>query len=283
MSLARNCFRNPKNYIGVPGSYSGDVKNIEKKASGHLHVRRWVEIIDSGTIKLANVNKHGESDENMSLKQENQSQTVAAPSPTCMESVNRITKLPVVESTINTATNLYEKVKDYNSVTHWTLQTAENTVNKAAELGKPIATPVIRNLERPIKKVDDVLCSGLDYVERKVPAVKLPPTELIQQIYNSTKDFVNTKVTPAVESAYSYVEPAVDPAVQGAKHVIEPAAEKVMSVMEPIVHPVVESATALKDNIMHRVDEYLHGHKHEGDVTECQDCQDAGKKYGKST
>lgn len=28
-----------------------------------------------------------------------------------MESVNRISKLPVVESTIQTATNLYEKVK----------------------------------------------------------------------------------------------------------------------------------------------------------------------------
>lgn len=30
---------------------------------------------------------------------------------TCMESVNRIAKLPVVESTIQTATNIYEKVK----------------------------------------------------------------------------------------------------------------------------------------------------------------------------
>nr|CAI5865461.1 unnamed protein product [Callosobruchus analis] len=100
---------------------------------------------------------------------------VVGPSPTCMESVNRISKLPVVESTIQTATSLYEKVKDYNTVTHWTLSTAESTVQKAVEVGKPIATPVIKNLEGPIKKVDGVFCTGLDYVENKLPVVKMPP------------------------------------------------------------------------------------------------------------
>lgn len=55
---------------------------------------------------------------------------------------------------------------------------AENTVNKVVEVGKPIATPMVRNLEGPIKKVDGVLCTGLDYVETKVPAVKLPPAEV---------------------------------------------------------------------------------------------------------
>lgn len=43
----------------------------------------------------------------MSADQANQ----VAPSPTCMESVNRIVKLPVVESTIQTATSVYGKVK----------------------------------------------------------------------------------------------------------------------------------------------------------------------------
>lgn len=38
-------------------------------------------------------------------------QNVAPTSCVNMESVNRITKLPVVESTIQTATNIYGKVK----------------------------------------------------------------------------------------------------------------------------------------------------------------------------
>jgi len=46
------------------------------------------------------------------------------------------------------------------------------------DIAKPYAAPVIKNFEGPIKKVDDVLCSGLDYVESKVPSVKLPPKEV---------------------------------------------------------------------------------------------------------
>lgn len=100
--------------------------------------------------------------------------TSSLTAPTCMESVNRIAKLPVVESSLQTASNLYEKVKEYNGVTQWTCSTAENVVHKAVEVGKPI----VQNLEGPIKKVDGVLCTGLDYVETKVPAVKLPPGEV---------------------------------------------------------------------------------------------------------
>ncbi|KAJ8929507.1 hypothetical protein NQ314_017800 [Rhamnusium bicolor] len=218
----------------------------------------------------------------MNVDQGTQNGAVTVAHPTCMESVNRISKLPVVESTIQTATTIYEKVKDYNSVTNWTLSTAENTVNKAVEVGKPIATPVIRNLEGPIKKVDDVLCSGLDYVESKIPAVKLPPGE----IYISTKEYVNNTVAPAVQSACAYVEPAVktardivEPAVQSAKDVVEPVIEKARGIVEPIVQPAVETASAIKDNVIQRVDEYLHPeHTHAGGETiECEDCQNISK------
>lgn len=48
----------------------------------------------------------------MSADQGNQ---VAAPmAPTCMASVNRIVKLPVVESTYQVATSMYEKIKVSN-------------------------------------------------------------------------------------------------------------------------------------------------------------------------
>lgn len=49
--------------------------------------------------------------ENMSAT-ENVAQAVeVVAAPTCMESVNRIAKLPVVESTLQTAQGIYEKVK----------------------------------------------------------------------------------------------------------------------------------------------------------------------------
>lgn len=210
-------------------------------------------------------------------------------SPTCMESVNRFSKLPVVDSTIKTATSIYEKVKDYNSITQWTLSTAENTMNMAVEVGRPIATPVIRNLEGPIKKVDSVLCSGLDYVENKVPAVKLPAGE----IYNSTYGYVSSTVSPAVqtakaysESAKAYTEPAMktakdilEPSYERAKSAVEPAVERARGIVEPLVQPALDKANAIKENVMNKVDELLHhGHNHDGQVVECEECQEVRRK-----
>jgi len=193
-----------------------------------------------------------------------------------MESVNRITKLPVVESTIQTATSIYEKVKDYNSVTNWTLSTAESTVNKAIEVGKPLAAPVVSSLEGPIKKVDGMLCTGLDYVEAKVPAVKLPPNEM----YTTTKDYVSNTVGPAVQSARAVVEPAVqsardamEPAVQAAKNAVEPAVQTARQMAEPLLQPAVEKAQALKDYGTQKVGEFLH-HNHDSAKSglECAEC-----------
>ncbi|KAF7277736.1 lipid storage droplets surface-binding protein 2-like isoform X2 [Rhynchophorus ferrugineus] len=174
----------------------------------------------------------------MASQSQNVADVAVQPHPTCMESVNRIVKLPAVEQTIQTVHDIYGKVKDYNNLTNWTLQTAEDTVNKAVTVGKPYATPVIKNLEGPIKKVDDVLCTGLDYVEAKVPAVKLPPKE----IYTSTKDYVTSHVNPAVESAKAYVEPAV----KTAKDIVEPAVKTAKDLVEPVV-----------ENVKFKVDGYL--------------------------
>lgn len=58
------------------------------------------------------------------------------------------------------------------------MSTAESTVHKAVDISKPIAGPVVHKLEGPIKTVDGILCSGLDYIEAKIPAVKLPPGEV---------------------------------------------------------------------------------------------------------
>ncbi|KAG5873954.1 hypothetical protein JTB14_001602 [Gonioctena quinquepunctata] len=222
----------------------------------------------------------------MAAEQAIQDGSLSITHPACMESINRISKFPVIESTIETATSIYGKVKDYNSVTNWTLSTAESTVNMAVEVGKPIATPVIKNLEGPIKKVDNVLCTGLDYVESKVPAVKKRPSEM----YTTTKDFFNSTVTPAMETTRAYAEPAVKtakdimgPTFERAKTAMEPTVERAKHLVEPYVQPALDKANAIKDNVMHKVDEYLHrGHKHEGDALECEECQEVRRKMEES-
>lgn len=172
--------------------------------------------------------------------------------PTCMTSVNRIVKLPVVESSIQTASNVYEKVKDINGYAKWGFETMENTLHNVVEAGKPYAIDAAQKLDGPIKKVDNVLCSGLDFVEAKVPAVKLPPNEL----YNSTKGYVQDNVTPRVDAAYKSVHAVVEPAVNAAMTAVDPAVqaakptvEAAYKIVEPMVQPAVEKATALKERI----------------------------------
>jgi perilipin-2 len=65
-------------------------------------------------------------------------------------------------------------------VLNWTLSTAESTVSRAVEH----AIPVAEKLEKPLKRMDTLLCSSLDYVEAKVPAVKLPTHE-VSYIFSS--------------------------------------------------------------------------------------------------
>ncbi|KAL3267241.1 hypothetical protein HHI36_011374 [Cryptolaemus montrouzieri] len=215
--------------------------------------------------------------------------------PTCMESVNRIVKLPVVESSIQTATNVYGKVKDMNEYAKWGFETMENTLHTVLETGKPYAIPVVQKLDGPIKKVDSVLCSGLDYVESKVPAVKLPPGEIISQLYTSTREYVHDNVTPKVDSAYKSVQGMVDPAVQTAKNVVNPAVqaakkvtdpavnlakptvEAAYKIVEPMVQPAVDRANALKDYSVQKVEEFLHRETRTEEGTENSDCEDCRK------
>ncbi|XP_063241010.1 lipid storage droplets surface-binding protein 2-like [Bacillus rossius redtenbacheri] len=105
--------------------------------------------------------------------------------------VSRLSKLPVVEQSISGASALYGKVKDSSSLVGWTLGKAESAVSKAVD----VVTPVTSCL--PLKTVDSLLSKSLDFVESKVPAVKLPP----QEVLSSTKQFIAGKVQPAVNCA----------------------------------------------------------------------------------
>lgn len=69
-------------------------------------------------------------------------------------------------------------------------------------------------------------------------------------MYNTTKELVNSTVTPVVETAASYMKPAVDTA----RHIVEPALNKV----EPYIQPALETASAVKDYGTHKVEELLH-------------------------
>lgn len=91
-----------------------------------------------------------------------------------MEVMERLWRLPVMESAWNTSHSLYNRVKNAHGLAHWTLSTAEGAVHKAVETIAPVAN----RFATPIHVVDMKLCQGLSLIEEKVPVVKEPPQQV---------------------------------------------------------------------------------------------------------
>jgi hypothetical protein len=109
-------------------------------------------------------------------------------------SVDRIVRLPIVETSWNIAADIYTRIKNSNSLVSWGLNTAESTVQAAFET----TLPAVVALERPIAIVDSLLCKSLDIVEERIPVVTLPPA----LIYENTKEYVsNVIMVPVLRRA----------------------------------------------------------------------------------
>ncbi|XP_011268365.1 lipid storage droplets surface-binding protein 1 [Camponotus floridanus] len=106
------------------------------------------------------------------------------------ESVVRISSLPIVESGIYIAGNVYRKIKRSNSLMNWSLDTAEQSL----AIATTTARPAIFAFNGPITSIDQLLCKGIDIVEQRVPAVHLPP----HLMYLNTREYVNENIVKPV-------------------------------------------------------------------------------------
>ncbi|XP_066259385.1 lipid storage droplets surface-binding protein 1-like isoform X2 [Euwallacea similis] len=117
-----------------------------------------------------------------------------------LESVTRIYNLPIVETGLSYADNIYQKIKRSNSLFNWTLDQAENTLYSAIDQ----AVPVIVLFQGPLSQVDKLVCKTLDIVEEKIPSIHLPPEMIYWNTKQYAKNTVNTKiVTPVLKRADS--------------------------------------------------------------------------------
>ncbi|XP_018377682.1 PREDICTED: lipid storage droplets surface-binding protein 1 [Trachymyrmex cornetzi] len=106
------------------------------------------------------------------------------------ETITKLSSLPIVESGIHIAGNVYTRIKRSNSLMNWSLDTAEQSLSIATAT----ARPAIVALNGPITTIDQLLCKGIDIVEQRVPAVQLPP----HVMYLNTRDYVNEKIVKPV-------------------------------------------------------------------------------------
>lgn len=109
-----------------------------------------------------------------------------------LESVARITSLPIVENGMNIAGDVYGKLKRSNSLMNWSLCTAEQSL--AIATAKLSAKPIVYVLNGPIMTIDHLLCKGMDIVEQRVPSVHLPP----YLMYCNAKEYVDKTIVKPV-------------------------------------------------------------------------------------
>ncbi|XP_077297930.1 lipid storage droplet-1 isoform X2 [Arctopsyche grandis] len=107
-----------------------------------------------------------------------------------LESITRISSIPLVESSIEIGEKLYAKIKDTNVLTKWYLSAAESSLHASVNF----AMPALIYLSGPISKIDDILCKSLDAVEQRVPSMYLPP----QVMYSNAQDYVSSHLVKPV-------------------------------------------------------------------------------------
>ncbi|XP_067618080.1 lipid storage droplets surface-binding protein 1 isoform X3 [Eurosta solidaginis] len=113
-----------------------------------------------------------------------------------LESLDRITSIPLVETSFKRIENVYGKVKHNNRLFNWYFETAESTIFAAYES----VQPAVKLFEAPIKQLDGVMCKSLDLLEQRIPLVYLPP----EMMYWNTKEYMSDHlVRPVLKRADS--------------------------------------------------------------------------------
>lgn len=107
-----------------------------------------------------------------------------------MDSVVRIGGIPIIETGIKSAENMYSRVKNSNRLFNWYFETTESAVYAAIETARPL----INLMEGPIVKIDQIMCKSLDVIEQRVPSMYLPP----QLIYWNTKEYMSDRIVRPV-------------------------------------------------------------------------------------
>jgi len=158
-----------------------------------------------------------------------------------LQAINRVLELPIVMSAWQLALERYDQIKHYSPLVESGLSKAEQTVQSAAEVAKPI----VKKFERPLNYADSLACKGLDKFEELLPAIKKSPEEIKTagwEKYEEVKGYGNQKVesvkaysvdqvNQALHSQYvlaamKYVDAAIDVTDQMVDRYLPPASEE---------------------------------------------------------
>ena len=109
---------------------------------------------------------------------------------------NRCKSLPVVNSTYSLINDYYNRVKETNRLTKYTIGLAETTVKTSIGL----ANPVLDKFKGPIQALDTIACRQLDKLETAYPIIH----EDTNTVVNKSKELIRNKINEinAIEDKY---------------------------------------------------------------------------------
>ncbi|XP_068612094.1 perilipin-2-like [Brachionichthys hirsutus] len=119
--------------------------------------------------------------------------------------LHRVARLPLVSATYGLMSSVYSDTKDAHSYVKAVCEVAEHGVRSATAVLFISASPVIVMLEPQIAVANDMACKGLDKIERTLPILQQPST----QIVSSAKDAVTDTLTSAMEKTRGVVSGGV--------------------------------------------------------------------------
>lgn len=149
-----------------------------------------------------------------------------------METLEKFSSIPLVESGLNTSRLIYDRVKRTNRLVGWGLETSENVAYSMIESFRP----AVKFIEGPLETIDKIglkvlekvegLCGNylvenrlkfLSNFEETLPNLYLPP----QMMYWNTKEYVSDRVVrPVLKRADSFGD-IVDGAISKADHALD--------------------------------------------------------------
>jgi perilipin-2 len=130
-----------------------------------------------------------------------------------METIEKFSSIPLIESGINTGLKVYNRVKRTNRILYWSLETSENVALSMIESIRP----ALEIMQGPLETIDKLGLKVLECVEEKMPNLYLPP----QMIYWNTKEYVSDHVVkPVLKRADSFGD-IVDGAIEKADHALD--------------------------------------------------------------
>lgn len=75
-----------------------------------------------------------------------------------METIEKFSSIPIVESGINKSLTIYNRIKKTNRLVHWSLETSENVAFSVLDSIRP----AVKLIEGPLEKLDKL---GLKVLE----------------------------------------------------------------------------------------------------------------------